>query len=196
MPRFEGDPQRALALAEATYLLRTEARYVEIEALGLMYRGFFKLSLGDTHGGLADQDHAAALSLSSNVDPITGGTLYCNILWACRTFGDWARANQWTLGYREFCTSSRMDFSGSCQLHRAEVLAVSGSLRDALEHLTDALDRLSSDAPWARGDGYRVIGDVHAAIGDGDAALARLREGLCAGLGPGAGPCDAAARAR
>ena len=49
---FEGDPQRALALAEATYLFGQKHRHVEIEALGLMYRGFFKLSLGDTHGGL------------------------------------------------------------------------------------------------------------------------------------------------
>jgi tetratricopeptide (TPR) repeat protein len=149
-----------------------------------MYRGFFKLSLGDTVAGLADQDHAAAFSLSSKIDPVTGGTLYCNILWACRTFGDWARANQWTLGYRQFCHDSRMDFSGSCHLHRAEVLAVQGSLRDALTLVSGALDRLEDDAPWAVGDAHRVLGDVLAAIGDMDAAMTAYEKAYSLGWNP------------
>ncbi len=146
-----------------------------------MYRGFYKLSIGETRAGLSDQDHAGALSLSHQVDPITGGVLYCNILWACRTFGDWARANEWTLGYQSFCSQNHMGFSGSCQLHRAECLGVQGSLADAREHILDAISRLPTDAPWALGDAYRVLGDIEAAIGDGDAAMAAYE--TCYGLG-------------
>jgi DNA-binding winged helix-turn-helix (wHTH) protein len=180
----DGDPHLALSLAEQAYEAGQRLGILEAEALGLMYRGFFKLSLGDTRSGLADQDHAAALALSSKVDPIAGGVLYCNILWACRTFGDWARANQWTLGYRQFCSASRMDFSGACQLHRAEVLGVQGSLRDALALLTDALGRLSYDTPWAVGDAYRVLGDVHAAIGEEEAALTAYDKAYALGWDP------------
>jgi DNA-binding winged helix-turn-helix (wHTH) protein len=181
---FESDTQQAFDLADAAYNFGLRRGDVRIEALGLMYRGFFRLSLGDTHGGLADQDHAAALALSNNIDPLTGGVLYCNILWACRTFGDWARANQWTLGYRQFCTDSRMEFSGSCQLHRAEVLGVRGSLRDALAHINDALSRLPGDAPWAVGDAHRVLGDVQAAIGNTEAALAAYERSYALGWSP------------
>ena len=181
---FEGDPPRALKLAEAAYEFGRRRGSVEIEALGLMYRGFYRLSLGETGAGLADQDHAAALALSSDLDPITGGILYCNILWACRTFGDWARANQWTLGYQEFCTSSRMGFSGSCQLHRAEVLGIRGSLQEALAHVDDALARLGDDAPWALGDACRVRGDIQAAIGDSDAALSAYEKAYALGWNP------------
>jgi DNA-binding winged helix-turn-helix (wHTH) protein len=184
MAAFQGDPQGALELAQATYLLGQSRGDLAVEALGLMYRGFYKLSLGDTLGGLADQDHAAAISLSSNIDPLTGGTLYCNILWSCRTFGDWARANQWTLGYQRFCTGSQMGFSGSCQLHRAEVLGVRGSLPDALAHVNEALGSLSSDAPWAIGDAWRVLGDIHAAVGDADAALAAYEKSYALGWDP------------
>ena len=180
----EGDPHLALTLAEAAYKVGQRLGILEIEALGLMYRGFFRLSLGDTTAGLADQDHAAALALSSNVDPLTGGVLYCNILWACRTFGDWARANEWTLGYKQFCAASRIGFSGSCQLHRAEVLGVRGSLREALVHVNEALGHLSHDTPWAVGDAYRVLGDVHAAIGDVDAALAAYDKAYALGWDP------------
>lgn len=172
MAAAEGDPNQALALAEATYEFGRRHSLVRIQSLGLMYRGFYRLSLGDTHAGLADQDHAAALALSSKIDPMTGGVLYCNILWTCRTFGDWARADQWTIGYERFCADSGMQFSGSCRLHRAEVLGVHGSLRDAHSHVTEALSRLSNDAPWAVGDAHRVLGDIEAAIGNTEAALA------------------------
>jgi len=181
---LEGDLHQALELAQAAYDLGRTRGDIRSETLGLMYRGFFKLSLGDTSGGLADQDHAAALSLSNKLDPVTGGTLYCNILWACRSFGDWARASQWTLGYRQFCADSGMQFSGSCQLHRAEVLGIHGSLRDALAHINDAVSLLANDAPWALGDAHRVLGDIQAALGDIDAARATYEKAYALGWSP------------
>lgn len=168
----EGDMQGAIDLADAAHNFGVRSGEVASEALGLMYRGFYRMSLGDTKGGLDDQDHASALALSNSLDPVTGGTLYCNILWACRSFGDWARANQWTLGYKQFCSDSGMEFSGPCQLHRAEVLGVRGSLKDGLAHVTEAIAYLSDEAPWSVGDAHRVLGDIHAAIGNVDEARA------------------------
>jgi tetratricopeptide (TPR) repeat protein len=168
---IEGAPERALDLADRAYEIGRQAHDPEVQSLGLMYRGFYKLCLGDTHEGQQDQDHAAALALSSGIDPVTGSTIYCNILWSCRTFGDWARAHQWTISYQTWCTSARMGYSGACQLHRAETLGFQGSLRDALAHVTDALAQLPDDAPWALGDAHRVLGDIHAMIGDEDAAM-------------------------
>ncbi len=180
----DGEPERAVELADAAYAFGRSRRNVRIEALGLMYRGFYRLSLGDIRAGLADQDHAAALALSGQVDPITGGVLYCNILWACRTFGDWTRAYEWTLGYESYYTRNHMDFSGSCMLHRAECLGVQGSLSDARDHILASIARLPNDAPWALGDAHRVLGDIEAAIGDGDAALAAYAECYRLGWSP------------
>ena len=168
---FEGEPEAALAFADEAYSLARRLDDAELEALTLVYRGFYKLSLGQTRAGLDDQDRAAALALSSGITPVTGALLYCTILWSCRTFGDWGRAGQWTIGYREFCTSNQMGYSGACQLHRAEVLGVQGTLDDALEHVADAMTRLNGDAPWALGDAHRVLGDIHAAKGNVDAAM-------------------------
>jgi DNA-binding winged helix-turn-helix (wHTH) protein len=180
----EGNPQAALDLASEAYEFGRKHKDTATEALGLMYRGFYRLSLGETRNGLADQDHAATLGLSAKLDPMTGGVLYCNILWACRTFGDWARASQWTVGYQKFCNENRMGFSGSCQLHRAEVLGTQGSLIDAKEHIDDALNKLTDDAPWATGDAYRVLGDIHAAIGNSDAAIAAYDKSYALGWDP------------
>lgn len=183
---MEGEPQQAIGLSNAAYEFGRSHGDVRVETLGLMYRGFYRMSLGETRAGLSDQDHAAALALSHQVDPITGGVLYCNILWACRTFGDWARANEWTLGYQSFCTEHHMGFSGSCQLHRAECLGVQGSLADARKHILDAISRLPTDAPWALGDAYRVLGDIEAAVGNGDDAMAAYEK--CYGVGWSAEP--------
>lgn len=182
---FDGEPEQALSLADAAYSTVRHRDAVGIEALSLAYRGFYRLCLGDTRAGLADQDLAATMALSSgDIDPIVGGILYCNILWAARMFGDWARADQWTLGYQKYCTESGMELTGSCQLHRSEVLGVRGSLGEALSRIQDSLSRLTSDAPWAIGDANRVLADVQAAIGNDDAALEAYEKAYALGWCP------------
>ncbi|MCT8999285.1 winged helix-turn-helix domain-containing protein [Chelativorans intermedius] len=176
----DGEPERALALSNQAYEIGRSLGEAEIEALGLIYRGFYKLCLGDTQSGLEDQDHAAALALSSGLDPVTGSTIYCNILWACRNFGDWERASQWTLGYQKWCSDCGIhNFTGSCQLHRAELLGVQGTLAQAEQLIAGALETLSCDAPWAIGDAYRVLGDIHRIKGELDKAE-RAYESACA----------------
>ncbi|KYG99175.1 transcriptional regulator [Bradyrhizobium sp. DOA1] len=169
---FEGEPEEALALAEAAYTTVRHSDAVVAEALSLAFRGFYRLCLGDTQAGLTDQDQAATLALASNeLDPVTGGILYCNVLWSARMFGDWARADQWTRGYQSFCSESGMELTGWCQLHRSEVLGIRGSLGEALARIEDALERLSAKASWALGDAHRVLGDVQTAIGNDEEAL-------------------------
>jgi DNA-binding winged helix-turn-helix (wHTH) protein len=181
----EAEPEQALAFAEQACVVGKHLDDPVVESLGLIYRGFFKLCLGETKSGLEDQDFAAALGLSSDVDPVVGGILYCNVLWACRNFGDWARANQWTLGYEDWCRGHGLeDLSGSCRLHRAEVLGVHGTLKEAEALVRAALDQLALDAPWATGDALRVLGDIHLAAGDLAEAETAYRASHAAGWDP------------
>jgi len=181
----EAEPEQALALAEQAFEVGKHLEDPVVESLGLIYRGFFKLCLGETKSGEEDQDFAAALGLSSDIDPIVGGILYCNILWACRNFGDWARANQWTLGYESWCKGHGLgDLSGSCRLHRAEVLGIHGTLKEAEALVRVAIDQLALDAPWATGDALRVLGDIHLAAGDLAEAEAAYRASHAAGWDP------------
>lgn len=181
----DAEPEQALAFAEQACVVGKHLEDPVVESLGLVYRGFFKLCLGDTQSGLEDQDAAAALGLSSDVDPVVGGILYCNVLWACRNIGDWSRANQWTLGYENWCRGHGLeDLSGSCRLHRAEVLGVHGTLKEAEALVRTALDQLALDAPWAMGDALRVLGDIHLAAGDLTEAEAAYRGAHAVGWDP------------
>ncbi len=181
----EAEPEQALALADQAFEVGKHLEDPVVESLGLIYRGFFKLCLGETKSGEEDQDFAAALGLSSDIDPVVGGILYCNILWACRNFGDWARADQWTLGYESWCKGHGLEgLSGSCRLHRAEVLGIHGTLKEAELLVREALDQLTLDAPWATGDALRVLGDIHLAAGDLAEAEAAYRASHAAGWDP------------
>jgi tetratricopeptide (TPR) repeat protein len=181
---FTGNIEHALDLADHAYDLGRQLGDRGVEALGLMYRGFYRLCLGNTRDGLMDQNHAGALALSCKLDPLTSAALYCNILWACRSLGDWARANQWSAGYQQLCADAGMDFSGSCQLHHAEVLAVRGTLNEALDYIRDALARLPGDAPWSLGDAHRVLGDIHSAIGNSKEAFEAYDKSYALGWSP------------
>lgn len=181
----DGDFEKALDLADRAYRIGRETGDPVVESLGLVYRGFMEVSLGDTAKGVADQDAAFALGLSSGVDPIVGGILYCNILWSARNLGDWSRANQWSLNYDRWCLSWGMaDLTGSCRLHRAEVLGVHGTLAEAEARIVAAIGQLQSDAPWATGDAHRVLGDIRLAAGDFGRAGEAYRAAYATGWDP------------
>lgn len=167
---FGGNPSEALSLAEQAHTIARTCGSLRVQALSLVYKGFYNIALGRTREGLEQQDHAAAIALSSAVDPITGAIIYCNILWSCRGLADWARASQWSVGFEAWCEANFAKTSPSCELHRAEVQGVKGTLAEALAGIHRSIKHLPVTDPWAIGDAYRVQGDIRAALGDLDAA--------------------------
>jgi DNA-binding winged helix-turn-helix (wHTH) protein/tetratricopeptide (TPR) repeat protein len=173
---FEGPPEEASALVNLAAEAAEVSGSPSMRALTLAYQGFYNISLGQTRLGLEQQDHAAALAMSTSVDPITGGLIYCNILWSCRSTSDWSRANQWVDGFETWCENNFACISAACQLHRAEVTGAQATLADALARVNEAIRRLPVAEPWATGDAHRVRGDIHAAIGDLAAAAEDYRK--------------------
>ncbi|HPG22942.1 MAG TPA: winged helix-turn-helix domain-containing protein [Amaricoccus sp.] len=172
MSSFSGRGEEALQLALAANRAADACGDQGLIALTLTYVGFYNIALGHIDRGVSDQNHAAAIALTSGVDPIFGSTIYCNILWACRTFPDWRRARQWSQGFDTWCQSNYAEVPGTCDLHRAEVLGAQRSLDDALQAIDMALPKLSDEESWSIGDGFRVRGDVKAMIGDLEGARA------------------------
>ncbi len=60
----------------------------------------------------------------------------------------------------------------------------SGTLVDAIEHISDAMSKLPGDAPWAVGDAYRVLGDIRSAMGDDIEALEAYERSYALGWDP------------
>lgn len=167
---FAGNAAEALDLALQSQRAAVDCGDSGLIALTLVYMGFYNISLGHIEKGVSQQNHAAAIALSSNVDPVLGSLVYCNILWSCRTYPDWSRARQWSEGFDSWCAASYAVVPGTCDLHRAEILGAQRDLNSALVAIDQALPKLSEEESWSIGDGYRVRGDVHAMIGDLDEA--------------------------
>ena len=163
---FGGRAQEALDLGSAAYDLVANSSDNGLKALTLVYKGFYSLALGYVDEGTRLQNHAAAIALSSRVDPMIGSLIYCNILWACRSSADWERALQWSDGFEEWCAATFAENPGNCDLHRAEILAARGTLADAFVKITAAIPKLSAEEAWSIGEGYRVRGDIAYMLGN------------------------------
>lgn len=143
----------------------------DIESMGLLLWGMALQAQGDTPAGLELQDEAAAEVLAGSVSPLVGGLVYCGVIASCSNCGDWQRAEEWTESFTRWCERNGIDtFAGACLIHRAELFAISGRLREARETISRADPVVRAGAPWALGDASRLLGDVHLARGDDDAA--------------------------
>jgi DNA-binding winged helix-turn-helix (wHTH) protein/ATP/maltotriose-dependent transcriptional regulator MalT len=139
----------------------------DIESMGLLLCGMALQACGDTTAGLELQDESAAAVLAGNVSPLIGGLVYCGVIASCSNCGDWQRAEEWTDSFTRWCERNGIDtFSGACLIHRAELYAISGRLREARETLSRADPVIRAGAPWALGDASRLLGDVHLARGE------------------------------
>ena len=169
---FGGDADAALELAIQAFALAERSGDRGLRALTLAYKGFYNLSLGRVGEGAAQQNHAAAIALSGEIDPITGSLVYCNILWSARTFADWERAWQWSQGFETWCEASFAATPGACDLHRAEILGAQGDAARGAGRNRAGARQARRRGGLVLGEGYRVRGDIHAMIGDLDAARA------------------------
>lgn len=148
----------------------------EIEAINRICLGYAELMLGNVHEGIALVDEAAAAALAGNVGLRAGGIVYCGLISVCCNRGDWERAAQWSDGFSRWCARSGMArFSGLCQLHRAEVLSVTGDGAEAEEEIREASKQLAAYSPFAEGESFRILGDLLLMRGELDAAEAAFR---------------------
>ncbi|EYD78093.1 transcriptional regulator, CadC [Rubellimicrobium mesophilum DSM 19309] len=167
---FAGRPDESLDIIGRAIECAEAAGSASLRALTMAYQGFYHITLGQIAEGRACQDQAAAIALSSEVDPLSGGLVYCSILWTCRTFADWSRAAQWCPGFELWCDMAFAQITGACRLHHADTLGAVGQLPEALIEIDHAIDGLTREGTWEIGDACRVRGDILAMLGDPEGA--------------------------
>jgi DNA-binding winged helix-turn-helix (wHTH) protein len=168
---YQGDLPQAIRSAIEARDIGRELQDADIESMGLLMCGIALQATGDTSGGMALQDEAAAMVLAGNVSALMGGIVYCGFIASCCNGGDWLRAEQWGESFGRWCRRSNIDtFTGGCLIHRAEVFFMSGKLDLAGDAIQRADPIIRVGARWALGDAYRLMGDVHLARGEDDAA--------------------------
>ncbi len=172
--------ERSLALADKARRTGQRTHDLDLESLSLVVQGEASLYLGRIREGLAALDEAGAAVGACRLSPWAGGLIYCSVIYSCMTRADWQRATEWTEHFTRWSADKgTAGYPGLCRMHRAEVLALRGQLREAEAEIRHTIESLARQAPWAEGDAWRVLGEILVARGafaDAEAAFRRAAE--------------------
>jgi tetratricopeptide (TPR) repeat protein len=103
---------------------------------------------GDLQGGIEDLDEVAVLLMTGDVDPLTTGMMYCELICAAQGLALYDRSVEWTELMTRWGPGHAVGgIGGRCRVHRAEMLRMSGPCDRAEE---EALAACAELRPWMR----------------------------------------------
>ena len=164
-----GDSAAAYAAAAAAAEVAERFGDSDLLALALMDQGRHLVRLGRVREGLERLDEAMVEATSGELSPIVTGLVYCSVIDGCQEVYELRRANEWTTALSEWCDRQPglVPFTGTCLMHRAELMQLRGEWSVALEEARLARERFaqrSNDA--AAGEAFYRQGEILRLQGD------------------------------
>ena len=87
---------------------------------------------GDVEQGLALLDEAGVATVSGDLDPLSTGVVYCELVCALQGLAQYDVAEEWTEAMERWCETNAIgSLHGRCRVHRAEILRLRGSCNEA-----------------------------------------------------------------
>ena len=103
---------------------------------------------GDVGEGLALLEEAGVAAVSGDLDPLSTGIVYCELVCALQGLAQYDLAEEWTEAMERWChTNAIGSLHGRCRVHRAEILRLRGSCHEAE---TEALLACEELRPYLR----------------------------------------------
>jgi hypothetical protein len=162
----EGDPAKALALADQVIASGIELGDRSIEALGLMDKGRFLVTMGRVTEGMALVDESMVAAVSGEMNADATARNYCNMLAVCDAVSDYQRAGEWSDAAEEWCKQhSDSAYPGICRITRAELKWLRGDWDEATSDLRRAVDELAGWTPIIGAAVYQM-GEIKLRAGD------------------------------
>ena len=145
---LSGDMEAARRYAPNAIELGERHDVMAAVAMGRTASGRMTVLDGDVDGGLGELDEVAALLMSGDVDAMTTGMMYCELICAAQGVARSDRADEWTAVMERWCpTRAFGGIQGRCRVHRAELLRLLGPCDEAEGEALRACDELR---PWMR----------------------------------------------
>jgi DNA-binding CsgD family transcriptional regulator len=168
-----GEYEAAAAVAADAAEIGERFRDADLFALAVQSQGILLVNLGRVAEGLGLMDEAMVAVTAGELSPIVSGMVYCGVILGCQNAFELRRAREWTAALTQWCEEQPdlVSFTGTCLVHRAEILQLQGSWRDALEEAQRAGERCAqalnrraaAQARHRQGEVYRLQGDFAAA---------------------------------
>ncbi len=98
---------------------------------------------GDVVAGLKRLDETMLAVVADELSPIMTGMMYCSVIDTCRQVYALGRAREWTSEFSRVCEQQpdMSAFTGTCLVHRSEILQLQGAWPDALTEACRACER-------------------------------------------------------
>ncbi len=140
-----GDWEDAYATAARAAEIGDRFREADLIACARHLQGRALVLQGRGEEGLALLDEAMVAATAGELSPIMTGLIYCSVIESCQQVYAFGRAREWTSAMAQWCEEQpeMVAFTGTCLVHRAEIMQLRGAWRDAIEEARRACERFS-----------------------------------------------------
>src|SRR5215210_1216576 len=132
---------------------------------------------GDVSQGLELLNEAAVAAVSGELDPLTTGIVYCEVVCAFQALAQYDLAEEWTAAMEQWHRGRPVgSIHGRCRVHRAEILRLRGSCVEAEQEALSACEELRPYLRRELGWPLTELGRIRLRTGDIDGAEKAFRE--------------------
>lgn len=168
---MSGDLEAAGTWAARAVEVGTRLDVPEPVAIARIGAARVEILLGRVDEGLAQLEEAAVPILAAELDPLTTGMAWCELICAMQGLAEYDRAEEWTEAMEAWRPGNAIGgIGGRCRVHRAEILRLRGTCAEAEEEALRACRELR---PWMRREfGWPLteLGTIRLRRGDLDGA--------------------------
>ena len=126
---------------------------------------------GDVQEGLALLDEVGVAMISDDLDPLSTGFVYCELVCALQGLAQYDAAEEWTETMEQWCKTNAIgSLHGRCRVHRAEILRLRGSCDEAEREALAACEELRPYLRRELGWPLTELGRIRLRKGDIDGA--------------------------
>ena len=168
-----GEYEAAAATAAEAAKIGERFRDQDLFALAVQAQGILLVNMGRVVEGLGLLDEAMVAVTEGKLSPIVSGLVYCGVITGCQDAYELRRAQEWTAALTRWCKEQpdMVAFTGTCMVHRAEIMQLHGSWPNALEEARRAGERCAramnraaaAQARYRQGEVHRLRGEFAAA---------------------------------
>jgi DNA-binding CsgD family transcriptional regulator len=139
----------------------------DLIACARMEQGRIRLQQGQVEAGLACLDEAMVAVVSGELSPLVTGLIYCSVIEACQQVHALDRSREWAAALAQWCEGQpdMVAFTGSCQVHRAEIMQLRGAWPEAIEEARACVRSQGIDR-WAAAAALYQQAEVHRLKGE------------------------------
>jgi tetratricopeptide (TPR) repeat protein len=163
----ERKPEKAMEYADLALEIARRVGDTDLAALALQDRGRGLVALGRIGDGMALMDEAMVAATAGELTLRTTGRAYCNMMSTCGQLGDVGRAAEWNEAAHTWAEPYACSgYPGICRVHRAGILRLRGSLKEAEHEARRAAEELVDFLADIAGEAFYELGEIRLRMGN------------------------------